>query len=110
MSSASSISSVRIEIHDKSVQQIIPEETVVEQIASGFGFTEGPVWCGDYLLFSDIPQNRIVRWRQLTEGPEVPSRQQTAARKIDEGLEVTPTEEHPTEGNQENVGKVGLTV
>lgn len=37
----------------------------------------------------------------------VPSLQQAAARKIDEGLEGAPTEE-PTEVNQENVGKIVL--
>ena len=36
----------------------------------------------------------------------VPSLQQAAARKIDEGLELTPTEEHLAEVNQENVGKM----
>ena len=36
----------------------------VKQIASGFDWTEGPVWFGDAgcLLFSDIPNNRIMRW------------------------------------------------
>ena len=36
----------------------------VKQIASGFDWTEGPVWFGDAdcLLFSDIPSNRIMRW------------------------------------------------
>ena len=36
----------------------------VEQLASGFYWAEGPVWFGDgrYLLFSDIPNNRILRW------------------------------------------------
>lgn len=36
----------------------------VKQIASGFDWVEGPVWFGDAdcLLFSDIPNNRIVRW------------------------------------------------
>lgn len=34
-----------------------------EQIATGFAFTEGPVWHPDgYLLFSDIPANRTYRW------------------------------------------------
>jgi gluconolactonase len=34
-----------------------------EQIATGFKFTEGPVWHPDgYLLFSDIPANRIIKW------------------------------------------------
>ncbi len=36
----------------------------VKQIASGCDWTEGPVWFGDAncLLFSDIPNNRIMRW------------------------------------------------
>jgi gluconolactonase len=33
-----------------------------ERIATGFQFTEGPVWMpGRYLLFSDIPANRIYK-------------------------------------------------
>jgi gluconolactonase len=35
-----------------------------ETVAEGFGFTEGPVWHRrGYLLFSDIPRDRIHRWR-----------------------------------------------
>jgi len=36
----------------------------VEQLATGFYWAEGPVWFGDgrYLLFSDIPNSRILRW------------------------------------------------
>ncbi|MEL7216078.1 MAG: SMP-30/gluconolactonase/LRE family protein [Pseudomonadota bacterium] len=36
----------------------------LKQIATGFDWVEGPVWFGDAgcLLFSDIPNNRIVRW------------------------------------------------
>ena len=36
----------------------------VEQIASGMRWTEGPIYFGDgrYLLWSDIPNNRIMRW------------------------------------------------
>lgn len=36
----------------------------VKQLATGFDWTEGPVWFGDAncLLFSDIPNNRIMRW------------------------------------------------
>jgi len=66
-----SIHNIQIDVHDKAIHEIVPEEATVEQIATGFGFTEGPVWCGDYLLFSDIPNNRIVRWCQLSEGPGV---------------------------------------
>ncbi len=35
----------------------------VEKVAEGFGFTEGPVWVRDgYLLFSDIPNNKILKY------------------------------------------------
>ena len=36
----------------------------VERLATGCYWAEGPVWFGDgrYLLFSDIPNNRILRW------------------------------------------------
>lgn len=38
----------------------------VEKLASGFRWVEGPVWFGDagHLLFSDIPNNRIMRWTE----------------------------------------------
>jgi gluconolactonase len=40
----------------------------VEQIATGMRWCEGPVWFGDgrYLLWSDIPNNRIMRWEEET--------------------------------------------
>ncbi len=38
-----------------------------EQLATGFQFTEGPVWQTDgSLLFSDIPANRTYRWSAAT--------------------------------------------
>ena len=38
----------------------------VKQLATGFDWVEGPVWFGDAdcLLFSDIPNNRIMRWSE----------------------------------------------
>jgi gluconolactonase len=40
----------------------------VEQIASGMRWSEGPVYFGDgrYLLWSDIPNNRIMKWDEET--------------------------------------------
>jgi gluconolactonase len=40
----------------------------VERIAEGMRWAEGPVWFGDgrYLLWSDIPNNRILRWDEET--------------------------------------------
>jgi gluconolactonase len=45
----------------------------IRRIATGFDFTEGPVWFGDgrYLLFSDIPNDRILRWDETTGGISV---------------------------------------
>jgi gluconolactonase len=51
--------------------EIVAPDAALEHIAAGFGLTEGPVWRGDDLLFSDIPRSRTVRWRMLPEGPEV---------------------------------------
>jgi gluconolactonase len=36
----------------------------LKKLATGFDWAEGPVWFGDAgcLLFSDIPNNRILRW------------------------------------------------
>ena len=40
----------------------------VEQIATGMRWTEGPVWFGDgrYLVWSDIPNNRMMKWDEET--------------------------------------------
>lgn len=38
----------------------------LKRLATGFDWVEGPVWFGDAgcLLFSDIPNNRILRWTE----------------------------------------------
>ena len=45
----------------------------VERLATGFRWCEGPVWFGDgrYLLWSDIPNNRIMRWDEETSAASV---------------------------------------
>ncbi|MFK7967246.1 MAG: SMP-30/gluconolactonase/LRE family protein [Burkholderiaceae bacterium] len=44
--------------------QFVLGNAPVKQLATGFDWVEGPVWFGDAdaLLFSDIPNNRIMRW------------------------------------------------
>jgi gluconolactonase len=53
-----------IEILDPSFLKYRLYAASVEQLATGFRWAEGPVWFGDgrYLLFSDIPNNRIMRY------------------------------------------------
>jgi gluconolactonase len=40
----------------------------IEKIASSMRWCEGPVWFGDgrYLLWSDIPNNRLMKWEEET--------------------------------------------
>ena len=42
----------------------------VERLGTGFRWCEGPVWFGDgrYLLWSDIPNDRIMKWEEETGG------------------------------------------
>jgi gluconolactonase len=42
--------------------------SAIERIATGCRWAEGPVWFGDgrYLLWSDIPNNRMLRWDEET--------------------------------------------
>ncbi|TAK25977.1 MAG: SMP-30/gluconolactonase/LRE family protein [Chloroflexota bacterium] len=51
--------------------RILRSDSLIERVATGFGFTEGPVWHEGRLLFADIVNSRIVSWRRLPEGPEV---------------------------------------
>lgn len=48
---------------DPSIDRIVARDTKIEKLATGFGFTEGPVWSpAGYLLFSDPNNNLIYRW------------------------------------------------
>lgn len=53
-------------------QSPVPEDAQVEEVASGFEFTEGPYWHPDgYVLFSDIPANTIYQWTPGSSEAEV---------------------------------------
>jgi sugar lactone lactonase YvrE len=60
-----------LEVYNPALHDLIAPDAPIERIAGGLGFTEGPVWRRTYLLFSDIPNKRIVRWRRQPEGPEL---------------------------------------
>jgi len=53
-------------IRERKSSLIVPEDSELEKLATGFQFTEGPVWNASEgsLLFSDIPANRIYRWSE----------------------------------------------
>ena len=56
----------KIESFAPEFSQLIDPEAKIEVLATGFTWTEGPVWIasedGGHLLFSDIPRNSIFRW------------------------------------------------
>jgi gluconolactonase len=52
----------RVVTLDPALDAVVAASAVIEKIAGGFGFVEGPVWTRDNaLLFSDIPANAIMR-------------------------------------------------
>jgi gluconolactonase len=52
------------EVIDPAFSSFVLGNAPVKKLADGFDWVEGPVWLGDAncLLFSDIPNNRIMRW------------------------------------------------
>ena len=55
-----------IVILDKRFEKYFQFNAAVEKLWTGARWAEGPVWFGDgrFLLFSDIPNNRILRWTE----------------------------------------------
>lgn len=55
-----------IERLDPALDQLIPPGAVIEKLAGGFEWSEGPVWVsrGNYLLFSDVPRNVVFKWQE----------------------------------------------
>ena len=50
---------------DVALKAIVSADSKIEKLADGFVFTEGALWVkdgGEGLLFSDIPNNRIMKW------------------------------------------------
>ena len=53
-----------VEIRSPAFRKFLPAGAQVRTIADGITWAEGPVWVakGGYLLFSDVPANRMYRW------------------------------------------------
>ena len=68
----------QIEVLDARLNELLAPDAPIEKLASGFDWSEGPVWIkpgkpplssgppsilnGGYLLFSDVPSNTVYRW------------------------------------------------
>ncbi|MTJ11805.1 SMP-30/gluconolactonase/LRE family protein [Anabaena sp. UHCC 0187] len=57
------LASGRLEAKSPTFKTLFPKNAKIERVATGFKFTEGPIWfCEEkYLLFSDIPANKIYK-------------------------------------------------
>lgn len=54
------------DILDDRFRRLILSNARLETLGDGFRWLEGPVWFADhqFLLFSDIPNNRVMRWTE----------------------------------------------
>lgn len=57
---------MQVDIRDERLLSIIDPQAELEQLATGFDFTEGPIWHPDYqsVIFSDIMGNSLFSWSE----------------------------------------------
>ena len=55
---------IDLEVRDPRLQDVVDPQAGVARLATGFGFTEGPIWhpAREELIFSDIPASIQHRW------------------------------------------------
>src|SRR5437764_7827156 len=53
---------VKFDRLDPAIDKIIPKGAMLERVADGFKWVEGPIWVGDSLYFAEIPSNSIRKW------------------------------------------------
>lgn len=61
----------KVERLDPALDALVDADAVVEQVLDGFTWSEGPVWVGGkdgFLLVSDVPANKILRWSPTAGG------------------------------------------
>jgi gluconolactonase len=67
-------SETTIEVRDPRAAELVDPAAELEPLADGLGFAEGPVWVprdGGYLLFSDVPRSRRLRWDERSGCREI---------------------------------------
>jgi gluconolactonase len=55
-----------VERLDPALDTLIDPTAKIEVLAEGFDWSEGPLWIaeGNFLIFSDVPQNVIYKWKE----------------------------------------------
>ena len=49
---------------DPALDALLDPTTKIEVLASGFNWSEGPVWKDGQILFSDVPENTVFGWKE----------------------------------------------
>lgn len=51
---------------DRSFSDVVAGDARIEKLSEGFTWSEGPAWVrnGGYLLFTDVPENKLYRWSE----------------------------------------------
>jgi gluconolactonase len=65
--------SASFEVHDERFLRLVIDNVQVERLWTGARWCEGPVYvpAGRYLLFSDIPNDRVMRWDETSGSVDV---------------------------------------
>lgn len=55
-----------VERLDSTINALIPSDSKIEILASGFEWAEGPLWLEDQqaLIFTDVPTNKVWKWTE----------------------------------------------
>ena len=61
----------RIQRLDPALDAVLPPDAVVEKLAEGYRWAEGPVWFDGGVVFSDVPENIIHRWEPGAPGAKI---------------------------------------
>ncbi|MDQ2967589.1 MAG: SMP-30/gluconolactonase/LRE family protein, partial [Actinomycetota bacterium] len=62
-----------VDVKSEKLHELVDSKAQVEKLATGFTFTEGPIWNkeGRFLLFSDMPADIRRRWSEADGVTEV---------------------------------------
>lgn len=53
-----------IERLDPALDALLAKDAKIEVLASGFNWSEGPVWRDGGIVFSDVPENTVFGWKE----------------------------------------------
>ena len=53
---------IKLDRLDATIDKIVPADTKMERVVTGFNWIEGPVWADGRLFFAEIPSNSIRTW------------------------------------------------